>query len=152
MTIAWVYLDKKSAAINALKDYADMEYIIQHTPFDVADARDKMSVVRSATISDMPKHTPNPHAGEERIAAAIDEIDVLKERYRRALEYMEWFRPAWEQLGEDEQFLLRQFFCLEISKTDAVCNIYDKLYIERSQAYNRKEKAVAHLALLLYGK
>ena len=78
MTIAWVYLDKKAAAANALKDYADMEYIIQHTPFDVADARDKMSVVRSATISDMPKHTPNPHAGEERIAAAIDDKAIMQ--------------------------------------------------------------------------
>jgi len=30
MTIAWIYLDKKAAAIDALKDYSTMEYILQN--------------------------------------------------------------------------------------------------------------------------
>jgi hypothetical protein len=29
MTIAWIYLDKKSAAVDALKDFASMEYIFK---------------------------------------------------------------------------------------------------------------------------
>ena len=48
----------------------------------------------------MPK-SRNPAAAENRIVDAIEEIDVLKERYRRAVEYMDWFRPAWEELSED---------------------------------------------------
>ena len=31
MNIIWHYLDKRGAAINALKDYSSMQYIIDHT-------------------------------------------------------------------------------------------------------------------------
>ena len=30
MTIAWTYLDKRGAAVDALKDFASMEYIIDN--------------------------------------------------------------------------------------------------------------------------
>lgn len=151
MTIAWIYLDKKTAAIDALKDYASMEYIINHCPDDIADVRAKMTAVPSPNLTGLPKQR-NPHSGEARLAASIDEIDVLKERYRRALEYMEWFRPAWETLTEEEQFILTEFFLSEGSKIEAVGRIGDRLFLEKSQIYFKKDKALSHLTLLLYGK
>ena len=39
-------------------------------------------------------HAHNPNAAEDRIIDGIEEIDILKERYRQAVEYMEWFKPA----------------------------------------------------------
>ena len=36
MNIVWQYLDKRAAAINALKDYSSMKYIIEHTDEDIA--------------------------------------------------------------------------------------------------------------------
>ena len=36
MSIAWQYLDKRNAAISALKDYESMQYILAHTPSDIA--------------------------------------------------------------------------------------------------------------------
>ena len=38
MNIVWHYLDKKMAAINALKDYSNMEYILDHTDEDIFKA------------------------------------------------------------------------------------------------------------------
>jgi hypothetical protein len=150
--IAWTYLDKKSAAVEALKDYTAMEFIINNHEDTETELRERMSAVRSSTPTGMP-HNHNPHAGEARLAAQIDEIDVLKERYRLALEYMEWFSPAWEKLTEDEQFVLNEFYCCsDASQTDAVYNICDRFNIERSSAYNKKNRALARLALLLYGK
>ena len=152
MTIAWIYLDKRTAAIDALKDYASMEYIIQTCPDDLSDARDRMTTVASSAPTGMPRQK-NPHSGEARLAASIDEIDVLKERYRRALEYMEWFSPAWETLTEDERFILNECFLREdISKTEAILNVGDRLHIERSWVYRKKDQALDRLTLLLYGK
>ena len=152
MTIAWIYLDKRTAAIDALKDYASMEYIIQTCPDDLTDVRDRMTAVSSSAPTGMPRQK-NPHSGEARLAASIDEIDVLKERYRRALEYMEWFSPAWDALTEDERFILNECFLREdISKTEAILNVGDRLHIERAQVYRRKDKSLDRLALLLYGK
>ena len=150
--IAWTYLDKKTASVEALKDYAAMEFIIaNHTEVE-AELRENMTGIRSGTPTGLPRN-PNPKAGEARLAAQLDEIDVLKERYRQALEYMEWFRPAWHDLSEEEQFVLEEFFLREdISKTDAILNIGERLCIERTHVYRRKDKALNHLVLLLYGK
>lgn len=72
-------------------------------------AYEKMDGVRSPQFDGMPR-TRNPHAVEDRMIKGIEEIDVLKERYRQAVEYMAWFRPAWEELTADEQYVLETFY------------------------------------------
>lgn len=152
MNIVWQYLDKRAAAINALKDYSSMKYIIEHTDEDIATLNEEMSSPASPVINGMPS-THDPKAGEKRLIACINEIDVLKERYRQELEYMDWFQPAWDALTEDEQYVLKEFYLDDEQKQiDAVYNICDHFNIERSSAYNKKNRALQHLALLLYGK
>ena len=152
MTIAWIYLDKRTAAVEALKDYASMEYIIETCPDDIAEVREQMTTVSSAFPTGMPRQK-NPHAGEARLLASIDEIDVIKERYRCALEYMEWFGPAWDALSEDEQFVLSECYLGDTGKQiDAIGNICEQFHIERTSAYKRKGRALNRLATLLYGK
>ncbi len=148
MSVIWQYLDKRSAAINALKDYGSMKYILEHTDEEIANIHDDVTSIGSPVFSDMPHNAPNPQSGEIRLTAAIDEINVLRERYRQAQEYMEWFQPAWDMLSEDEHYVLEQFYWHE---TD-VYEICDHFGIERSSAYNKKNRAVQHLTLLLYGK
>ena len=103
----------------------------------------------SPAFTDMPGGSPNPQSGEMRIITAIDEIDVLRERYRQAKEYMEWFQPAWDSLSEDERYVLEQFYWHEDQNIYTICEHFG---IERSSAYNKKNRAVQHLTLLLYGK
>ena len=93
MMIVWAYLDKKSAAVDALKDYASMKYIIQNHHCELEEAMERMTSLPSSLPDGQPR-AKKPKAGEARLAASLDEIDVLKERYRRALEYMEWFQPC----------------------------------------------------------
>ena len=152
MAIAWIYLDKRSAAIDALKDYASMEYILANHTDDLEEVRERLISLPSSAPTGMPR-SKNPHAVEARLAASLDEIDVLKERYRRALEYMEWFQPAWDALTEDEQFVLSEFYLSDDGKQiDAVGNICDRFHIERSSAYKKKNRAFERLTILLYGK
>ena len=108
MSIMYKYLDKRAATIAAIKDFDSMRFIISSTDKDITAEREKMTGVGSPNMDGMP-HAYNPSASEERIAGGIDEIDVLKERYRQAIEYMGWFQPAWEQLTEDERFCWRAF-------------------------------------------
>ncbi len=152
MNIVWQYLDKKAAAINALKDYSSMKHIIENTEEDIEALNDRMTSPQSPVIDGMPS-VHDPKAGEKRVVACINEIDVLKERYRQALEYMDWFQPAWDALNDDERYVLKEFYLDEEQKQiDAVYNICDHFNIERSSAYNKKNRALHHLALLLYGK
>lgn len=153
MSIAWLYLDKRNAAINALKDFESMNYIIENTQSEIVSTQEDMTSLGSAAISDMPKGPHNPCAGENKIVKAMDTISLLNERYQRALEYMAWFRPAWLALSEDEQFVLSRFYMDDESRqADSVYDICDRFHIERTSAYKKKDRALARLTLLLYGK
>ena len=152
MSIIWKYLDKRSAAVDALKDYGSMKFIIGHTDDEIKSAYEKMGGVSSPQLDGMPR-SHNPQASEDRIVKGIEEIDVLKERYRQALEYMAWFLPAWEELTEDERYVLQTFYGQDHQYgASAIYDICDRFGIERSSAYNRKNRALSHLVTLLFGK
>lgn len=154
MNIIWQYLDKRGAAINALKDYSSMLSIIKNTSDEIKNVEESMVSLASPSFSDMPKGSRNLNATEDRILKGIDEIDCLRERYRQAQEYMAWFVPAWKALSEDERYCLKTvYWCDRDEKQiDLIMDICDYFGIERSSAYNKKNKAVDHLSLLLYGK
>mgnify|MGYP002512676273 FL=1 len=152
MSIIWKYLDKRSAAVDALKDYSSMKFIIEHTDDEIKAAYEKMGGVSSPKSDGMP-HMNNPHAAEDRMIKGIEEIDVLKERYRQAVEYMAWFLPAWEELSEDERYVLEAFYGDGNEYGSSVIyKIADHFHIEQSSAYNKKNRALHHLTILLFGK
>ena len=96
MSIMWKYLDKRSATIAAIKDYDAMQFILSSTGDEIKRTYEKMTGIGSPNYDGMPKAC-NPQAAEDRIIKNIDEIDIIKERYRQAVEYMDWFKPAWEE-------------------------------------------------------
>ena len=152
MNIIWRYLDKRSATIAAVKDYDAMKFIIDNTDDEVLEVRDKMTGVGSPNWDGMP-HAHNPSAGEDRILKGIEEIDILKERYRQAVEYMEWFQPAWDELSEDEQYVLEVFYQDENSYGSyAAETVAEHFGNEHTSAHKKKNRALDHLTVLLFGK
>ena len=152
MSIIWKYLDKRSAAVDALKDYSSMKFIIEHTDDEIKAAYEKMGGVSSPQSDGMP-HAHNPHAVEDRMIKGIEEIDILRERYRQAVEYMEWFLPAWEELSEDDRYVLDAFYNEDNEYGSGMADdVADYFGIERASAYRRKNRALAKLTTLLFGK
>ena len=152
MSIMWRYLDKRSATIAAIKDYGNMKFIITNSGEEIAGAYEGMTGVNSPRWDGMPK-AHNPTAGEDRAIKAIEEIDLLRERYRQACEYMAWFQPAWDALSEDDRFVLDTFFCSESKYGSGAADaVSDHFSIERSSAYRKKNRALENLTTLLYGK
>lgn len=152
MNIVWKYLDKRSAAIEAIKDYDAMKFIIESSDDEVKEAREKMTGLGSPAMDGMP-HAHNPNAAEDRIIKAIEEIDILKERYRQAVEYMDWFQPAWDQLTEDDQFVLDCFYRDENTYGSyAADTVASHFGIENASAHRKKRRALDRMTLLLFGK
>ena len=152
MNIMWHYLDVRGAVIKAIKDYPTMEYIIQSKDEFIKNTHSDLETIGSPILSDMPKGPHNPKSNENRIISALDKIDLIELRHEHALEYMKWFTPAWEQLSEDEQFVLKSYYWNDGMKmTNVIDDICERLKIERSSAYNKKNRALNHLMLLLYG-
>lgn len=152
MSVIWKYLDKRAGAIEAIKDYGSMKFIIEHTDEEIKAAYEKMSGMSSPQLDGMP-HSHNPQAGEERIIKGIEEIDILRERYRQAVEYMNWFVPVWNELSEDERYVLQAFYSEDNEYgSGAADDVAEHFCIERASAYRRKNRALERLTVLLFGK
>lgn len=153
MSIIWKYLDKRSATIAALKDYDSMQFIISSTEKEIERANEKLGSVGGLKLNEIPNTTHNPKAGEERILSVIDQINILQERYQQALDYMNWFKPAWAQLIEEEQYILKTFYSESNGYgCNAVYVIAEKLNVEQPTVYKKKNRALARLQVLLFGK
>jgi hypothetical protein len=147
-----MYLNKKDAAVNALKDYGKMKHIIDHTEEEIQRVYSRIAGVGSPAIEKMPSAN-NPQAGEDRMIKGIEEIDVLRERLRQAKEYMAWFQPAWDALSDDDQFVLDAFFSGGNEYgAGAADTVAEHFCIERASAYRKKNRALDNLTTLLYGR
>lgn len=152
MNVIWMYLNKKDAAVNALKDYGKMKHIIDHTDEEIRRVYSRIAGVGSPAIEKMPSAN-NPQAGEERMIKGIEEIDVLRERLRQAKEYMAWFQPAWDALSDDDQFVLDAFFSNGNEYGAGAADVVAEHFcIERASAYRKKNRALDNLTTLLYGR
>ena len=78
MSIAWNYLDKRSAAMAALKDYRSMKAILATTAEQIANVRQDMVRIGGMRFEESAHGARNPQAGENQILHGIAEIDVLE--------------------------------------------------------------------------
>ena len=123
-----------------------MKFIIEHTDEKIKAVSDQMASIGSPGFEEHIR-TDNPKAGEDKLIKMIDEIDTLKERYRQAVEFMDWFEPAWKKLSEEEQYVLEASY-LDDASREQICS---HLYMEKDAYYKRRKRALVHLVTLLYG-
>lgn len=151
MSIVWKYVDKPSTAVAALRDYRNMREIINITPQEIKDLYARMISPRSSRLSGLPG-LKNPKAGEDKLVKSLDELDVLQERYRQAIEYMGWFEPAWSSLSDEEQRILREYYMGDNQRSGATARLLRELNYSERQIQRIREKALARMSLLLFGR
>ncbi len=144
------YFDLKRAAISALNDYPSMKAIIANTDEEIRQKYHEMTGVKSPVYTAAPR-IKGFKSASEKMGDALSDIDVLKLRYREAVNYMNWFQPAWDALCNRDRFILETFYLNEDTKGNAVYVVMGEYSIERSTAYRWKDIAVEHLSTLLYG-
>ena len=148
--IAWKYVNKNSAVISAIRDYQNMRFIINNTPEEIKEVYGKMTAPRAAKMTGMPS-AKNPQAGADKLAAQIDKLDVLRERYSNAIDYMAWFEPAWSSLTDTEQRILSEFYSGGNQKSGATYRLMAEFSYSESHVERMRSNALNHLRSLLYG-
>jgi DNA-directed RNA polymerase specialized sigma subunit len=151
MHVSWTFLDKRSATINAIRAYNDMEVIIENTPDKIREKETLKLSPTTAQLSNMPPLLPDPKRGEARLVAIIDGISNMYERYRQAKEYMAWFNPAWNALEDIERTILTEIYQSSSMRSGASVRLEAKLNYSRSQVDRMRSKAVMRLSRLLFG-
>jgi len=148
--IAWNYLDKRYAVRKALRDYQDMVRVIEITPDKVKTVYDDMIAPRTPALS----HTPaarDPLAGENKLVSMLDDMHGILERYREAVEFMEWFKPAWKLLTNEEQDILHEFYMGGSLKSGATERLQKQMKYSSQHVERLRGRAFSRLTLLLYG-
>jgi hypothetical protein len=148
--IAWKYINKTAATIATIRDYDDMAAIIENTPDEIKLLRENMTSPRSPNMSGMPS-THNPQSGEEKLVAQIDRLNLMEERYRTAREYMDWFKPAWSELAEREQRILRECYMADSLRNGARFRLAEELHYSERHIDNLRDKALRRIQTLLFG-
>ena len=149
--IAWKYLNKPSATVAALQDYATMRDIINITPQETKELYDRMISTGGRQPTGLPTSW-NPQANENRLVKCLETLDVIQERYRQAVEYMSWFEPAWATLSDTEQTVLREFYMSDNLRSGAAARLQQTLNFSERQIHRIREKALKRMATLLFGK
>lgn len=119
--------------MDALKNYGSMKFIIERTDDEIEAAYEKMGGIGSPQSDGMPR-THNTHAAEDRMIKGIEEINMLKEHYQQAMEYMVWPLPAWEKLSEDECYVMDAFYSKKNKYGSSATDVADYFGIERAFA------------------
>lgn len=147
--IALKYINKNAATVAAIRDYENMRFIINNTPQEIKDVYEQMKSPRSTKLSGMPS-VRNPQSGSDKLAAQIDKLDILRERYSLAIEYMAWFEPAWSNLTDAEQHVLSEFYMTDNRKSGATYRLMDEMNYSESHIERLRSNALNHLRSLLY--
>jgi len=149
--IAWRYLDKNAATLAALRDYESMRAIINNTPDEIKDVYERMTAPRSAKVTVLPSARSN-QTGADKLADQVDKLDVLRERYSTAVEYMAWFEAAWGTLTDTERTILREFYMSGNQRSGAAIRLQTVLQYSDRQVERLRSRAMSRLSVLLYGK
>jgi hypothetical protein len=150
MMIALKYINKNAAAVAAIRDYNNMRFIINNTPQEIKEIYEKMTSPRSPKFSGIPT-AHNPQAGTDKLAAQIDKLDILRERYSQAIEYMAWFEPAWASLTDTEQYILTEFYMNGNQKSGATYRLMEELNCSERTVERLRSSSLNHLRSLLFG-
>jgi len=148
--IALKYINKNAATVAAIHDYENMRFIINNTPQGIKDVYAQMTSPRGSKISGMPP-ARNLQAEADKMADQIDKLDILRERYRQAIEYMTWFEPAWSSLTDTEQRILTEFYMTDNQKSGATYRLMDFLNYSESHIERLRSNSLRRLTCLLYG-
>lgn len=148
--IAWKYIDKTAATVAALRDYDNMRAIINNTPDDIKELCERMVSPRTPNLTGMPS-VYNPNAGEDKLVAQLDRLDLFRERYNTAVEYMAWFESAWGTLTDREKHILRECYMSESLRNGARLRLAEELNYTERHIDNLRDKAVKRLRVLLFG-
>jgi DNA-directed RNA polymerase specialized sigma subunit len=147
--IALKYINKNAATIAAIRDYENMRFIINNTPQEIKDVYAQMTSPRGGKLSGMPS-SRSSQSGTEKITAQIDKLDILRDRYSQAIEYMSWFEPAWSNLTDIEQQILSEFYMTNNQKSGATYRLMNELNYSESHIERLRSNALNHLRCLLY--
>lgn len=138
----------KREAIDKLKNYEAHREALENIPKEIKRLESAYAGIRSAATDG----TPVSGGGSTREDSMLSNIvhrDELKRRLREARLWVAQVDKALAVLDNEERLVLDRFY---IHRTqDSVGGLCDRLSLEKTAVYDRREKALRHFTIALYG-
>ena len=144
---AWKYIDKRQFTISAIRDYNLMKTIITAAP----ERTKGKNEVEEDSVHSKQNATAIGKAPYTRAEGPIGNIDLVEKRYMDAVEYMEWFSPAWESLKEQDKKILSEFYMGENRRSGASVRLQHALNYSDRHLDRLRASALDELGNLLLG-
>lgn len=138
----------KYEAIDKLKGYEAHKRALENIPLEIERLQEAFTGIRSS----MTDSTPVSGGGSTREDTLLSNI-VHREELQHALKQAKiWVREVEAGLAvlDDEERMVLQRFYISRAK-GAVNRICEELGVEKSAVYDRRDKALRHFTVALYG-
>lgn len=137
------YIDKRQFAISAIRDFNNMKIIINTTPEKIKETDERTMDADSIEFE---------RSTQEKIQIQNIKGDLVKKRYKNAMEYMEWFLPVWDSLKKQDQRVLHEFYMSENLRSGASVRLQHELNYSERHIDRLRSNALDELAYLLLGE
>ncbi len=138
----------KREAIDKLKNYEAHKQALECLPKEIRRLESAYTGIRSATTDG----TPISGGGSTREDSMLSNIvhrDELKRRLKEARLWVAQVDKALAILDDEERLVLDRFY---IHRTKGAVEVLcESLNLEKSAIYDRRDKALRHFTLALYG-
>lgn len=138
----------KREAVDKLKNYEAHKLALESLPKEIRRLESSFAGIRSATTDGTPI-SGGGNTREDSMLSNIVHRDELKRRLKEARLWVSMVDKALAVLDDEEQLVLDRFY---IHRTKgAVEALCESLNLEKSAVYDRRDKALRHFTLALYG-
>lgn len=138
----------KREAIDKLKNYEAHKQALECLPKEIRRLESAYTGIRSATTDGTPV-SGGGNTREDSMLSNIVHRDELKRRLKEARLWVAQVDKALAVLDDEEQLVLDRFY---IHRTKgAVEALCESLNLEKSAVYDRRDRALRHFTLALYG-
>lgn len=138
----------KNEAIERLNKYEAMKQSLDNIPLEIKRLKKSSSGLRSVS-ADRIRVSSSPSRQEDILIGNLIKQEELTRSYENAKLWVETTNMALSALTEEEEMILRSMY---ISPQRGVVNhLCEKLGVEQSSIYRKRDSALYHFTVALYG-
>lgn len=138
----------KREAIDKLKNYEAHKQALENIPREIKRLESAYTGLRSASTENAPV-SGGGGTREDCVLSNIVLRDELKRRLKEARLWVSQVNKALAVLDDEERLVLDRFYIHRAKgAVEALC---ESLSLEKSAVYDRRDKALRHFTLALYG-
>lgn len=138
----------KREAVDKLKNYEAHKQALECLPNEIKRLKSAYTGIRSAAAGSIPV-SGDGSAREDSMLSNIVHRDELKRRLKEARLWVAQVDKALAVLDGEEKLVLERFYIHRAKgAVEALC---ESLSLEKSAVYDRRDKALRHFTLALYG-